>query len=153
MTLLWACFWILALAFSSKLRSSCIASVAQDICFLVFLSWFLFFFFSHLSLLTAPSTFLPRPGVPLGAKAICRGGGRASAQEQQADNRQQLSGGTLRGSVFLGTLGECRQRGWRGPCFFFVTFKALYRCQNKDISKKTGQQSWAGRGRAVSGDR
>lgn len=51
----------------------------------------------------------PRPGVPLGTEAICRGGGGAFAEEQQADNRQQLSGGTLCGSVLLSTLGEYRK--------------------------------------------
>lgn len=50
----------------------------------------------------------------MGAKAICRGGGRASAQEQQADNRQQLSGGTLCGRVLLSALGECRERRLKG---------------------------------------
>lgn len=33
-----------------------------------------------------PSAPSPRPGVPLGAEAICGGGGRPSAQEQQAHN-------------------------------------------------------------------
>lgn len=73
-----------------------------------------------------PSTFLlsPRPGVPLGAEAICGGGGRASAQEQQADNRQQLSGGTLRGSVLLCTLGECREQRRRTKKTLIFTFLA-----------------------------
>lgn len=65
-----------------------------------------------------PPLSLSRSGVPLGAKAIRRGGGRAPAEEQQADDRQQLSGGTLRGSLLLSTLGECRQRGRAGPWLF-----------------------------------
>lgn len=78
---------------------------------------------SHVSPFFAPSAFLPslRPGVPLGPEAICGGGGRTSAQEQQTDNRQQLSGGTLCGSVFLSTLGEWREDK-EDPIFFFFSF-------------------------------
>lgn len=68
---------------------------------------YLYFFFPDIFFFT-PSTFLlsTRLGVSLGTEAICGGGGRAAAEEQQADNRQQLSGGTLCGSVLLSTLGE-----------------------------------------------
>lgn len=78
---------------------------------------------SHVSPFFAPSAFLPslRPGVPLGPEAICGGGGRTSAQEQQTDNRQQLSGGTLCGSVFLSTLGEWREDK-EDPIFFSFLF-------------------------------
>lgn len=104
------------------------ASMAVDSsssCFLIFfLCMILFSPPLHLSLSIARPTFLPspRPGVPLGTKAICRGGGRASAQEQQADDGQQLSGGTLRGSVFLSTLGEYRKERRRTKFFRFLLF-------------------------------
>lgn len=48
-----------------------------------------------------------RPGVPLGAEALCGGGGRALAQEQPTDDRQQCPGGILCGGLLLCTLGEC----------------------------------------------
>lgn len=48
-----------------------------------------------------------RPGVPLGAEALCGGGVRALAQEQPTDGRQQCPGGVLRGGLLLRTLGEC----------------------------------------------
>lgn len=75
-----------------------------------------------LSFSIAHSIFLPspRPGVPLGAEAICGGGGRTSAQEQQADDGQQLSGGTLCGSLLLSTLGEWK--GQRRQCFLYIFY-------------------------------
>lgn len=47
-----------------------------------------------------------RPGVPLGAKALCGGGVRALAQEQPTDHRQHCPGGILCGGLLLCTLGE-----------------------------------------------
>lgn len=78
-----------------------------------------------------PSVLPLRPGVPLGAQALCGGGGRPSAQEQQADDRHQLPGGPLCGSVLLSTLGkwwggreghtrrEGGREGGKGPSFSF----------------------------------
>lgn len=93
-------------------------------------------FLFHPSLLFAPLPS-PRPGVPLGAKAICRGGGRASAQEQQADGRRHLSGGTLRGSVLLGTLGEYRKQRKRTKRSMFLFYFWPCSCQkNLNIGKR-----------------
>lgn len=47
-----------------------------------------------------------RSRVPLGPEALCWGGGRALAQEQPTDNRQQCPGGILCGSLLLRPLGE-----------------------------------------------
>ena len=81
----------------------------------------------------------PRSGVPLGAKAICGGGSWASAEEQQADNRQQLPGGTLCGSLLLCTLGEYRKN--RDFFLRFSLFWSLYsvseRAWSADWSRKT----------------
>lgn len=108
---------------------------------------------SHVSPFFAPSAFLPslRPGVPLGPEAICGGGGRTSAQEQQTDNRQQLSGGTLCGSVFLSTLGEWREDK-EDPIFFSFLFFSLFRApdsvktlrhQRKKSGSSTAEQEEA----------
>lgn len=98
---------------------------------------------SHVSPFFAPSAFLPslRPGVPLGPEAICGGGGRTSAQEQQTDNRQQLSGGTLCGSVFLSTLGEWREDK-EDPIFFlfFFPIQGSWLCENIETSEKKERQ-------------
>lgn len=86
----------------------------------------IFIFFPDIFFFT-PSTFLPstRLGVSLGTEAICRGGGRAAAKEQQADNRQQLSGGTLCGSVLLSTLGESRKEEMENFHVFLKMFPGL----------------------------
>lgn len=81
-----------------------------------------------------PFCALLRPGVPLGAEAVCGGGGRASAQEQQADNRQQLSGGALRGSVFLSTLGECR-KDKENLSFYFPGLLILCKCLQISVGR------------------
>lgn len=57
---------------------------------------------SHASVLVTSR----RSGVPLGAEAVCGGGGWTLAQEQPTDNRQQCPGGILRGGLLLCTLGE-----------------------------------------------
>lgn len=63
---------------------------------------------NHFSL-TAFCHLSGRTWVPLGTKAFCRGRSRTSAEKQQTDDRQQLSGRTLRGSLLLCTLGEHRE--------------------------------------------
>lgn len=98
----------------------------------------------------APSASLPslRPGVPLGPEAVCGGGGRTSAQEQQTDNRQQLSGGTLCGSVFLSTLGECREEKKRTkrtplPFYFSPLYSGLLTLKTLRHQRKAQQQDKA----------